>query len=71
MEWSTLGCPIRNNPTHHHNPRGGQADNVLPTNLHIPLPILPQDSTRQPPATFEDEVQSHQQKQLTMLEVKH
>ena len=70
MEWSTLGCPIRNTPTHHYNPRGGPADKAPPTNPHILSPIPPQDSTGQLPAAFEDEVQSCQQKQLTMLKVK-
>ena len=60
MEWSTLGCPIRNIPTHHYSPGGGPADRVSPANLHTPSPILLQDLTGQPPATFEDEVQSCQ-----------
>ena len=56
MECSTLGCPIRNTPTHHYSPGGGPADKASPANLHIPSPILLQDSTGQPPATLEDEV---------------
>ena len=59
MEWSTLGCPIRNTPTCHYSPGGGPVDKVPPTNLHIPSPIPPIDLTGQLPATFEDEVQSH------------
>ena len=63
MEWSTLGCPIRNTPTHHNSPGRGPVDEVPPANLHIPSPVpTPQDLTRQLPAAFEDEVQSHQQK---------
>ena len=53
MEWSTLGCPIGNTPTHHYSPGEGPADKASPTNLHIPSLILPQDLTRQLPATFE------------------
>ena len=71
MEWSVPGCPIRNTPTHCYSPGGGPVDKVTPINPPIPSPIPLQDWTRQPPATFEDKVQSHQQKQLTMLEVKH
>ena len=60
MEWSTLGCPIGNIPTCHYIPGGGPVDKASPTNPYIPSPILLQDLTGQPPATFEDEVQSHQ-----------
>ena len=60
MEWSTLGCPIGNTPTHHYTHGGGPADKAPPTNLHIPSTIPLQDLTGQLPATFEDEVQSHQ-----------
>ena len=58
MEWSTLGCPFGNTPTYHNSPGEGPAEKALPTNPHILSPILPQDSTRQPPDTFEDEVQN-------------
>ena len=71
MEWSTPGCPIGNTPTHCYSPGGGPADKVPPTNLPIQSPIPPQDWTWQLPATFEDEVQSHQWKQLKMLDIKH
>ena len=53
MEWSTPGCPVRKTPTCHYSPGGGPADKASPTNLHIPSPILLQDLTGQPPATFE------------------
>ena len=46
---------------------GGPADKVPPANPHIPSPIPLQDLTWQLPATFEDEVQSCQQKKLTIL----
>ena len=68
MEWSTLGCPTRNTPTCHYSPGGGPVDKVPPANPHILSPIPLQDSTGQPPATFEDEVQSCQQKKLTLLD---
>ena len=55
---STLGFPIGNTPTHCYSPGGGPGEKASPTNLHIPSPILPQDSTGQLPATFEDEVQN-------------
>ena len=58
MEWSTLGCPIRNTPTCYYSPGGGPAEKASPTNLQILSPILLQDSTRQLPATFGDEVQN-------------
>ena len=67
-EWSTLGCPIGNTPTCHYSPGGGPADKVAPANPHIPSPIPLQDLTGQLPATFEDKVQSCQQKKLTMLD---
>ena len=58
MEWSTLGCPIGNTPTHHYSPGGGPAEKASPANLHIPSPIPLQDLTGQLSATFEDEVQN-------------
>ena len=67
-EWSSPGYPIGNIPTHHYSPGEGPADKAPPANLHILSPIPPQHSTRQLPATFEDEVQSCQQKKLTMLD---
>ena len=57
-EWSTLGCPFRNKPTHNYSPGGRPVEKASPTNPHIPSPILPQDLTRQLSATFEDEVQN-------------
>ena len=53
MEWSTLGCPVRNTPTHCYSPGEGPADKASPTNMHIPSPIFPQNLTRQSHATFE------------------
>ena len=60
MEWSTPGCPIGNTTTHCYSPGGGPDDKAPPVNLPTPSPIPPQDWTGQPPATFEDEVQSCQ-----------
>ena len=40
----------------------------VPANLPIPSLIPLQDFTGPLPATFEDEVQGHQQKQLTVLD---
>ena len=53
MEWSPLGHPVGDTPTHQYSPGGGPADKASPTNLHIPLPVFPQDLTGQLPATFE------------------
>ena len=53
MEWSPLGPPVRDTPTCQYSPGGGPADKASPTNPHILLPVFPQDSTRQLPATFE------------------
>ena len=53
MEWSTLGCPVRNTPTCHYSPGGGPADKGSPANLHIPSPVFLQDLTRQLPDTLE------------------
>ena len=62
-EWSTLGCPTRNTPTHCYSPEGGPEDKASPTNLHILSLFLLLDLTRQLPAFF---VGSCQQKQLTV-----
>ena len=52
MEWSTLGCPTRNTPTHHYSPEGGPADKASPANLHIPSLILLLNLTGQLPSLF-------------------
>ena len=51
-EWSTLGCPTRNTPTHCYSPEGGPVDKAPPTNPHIPSLILPLNLTGQLPAFF-------------------
>ena len=52
MEWSTLGCPTGNTPTHCYSPEGGPADKASPANLHIPSLILPLNWAEQPPTFF-------------------
>ena len=69
MECSTLGYPIADTPACHYSPEGGSAEKVPPANPHTPSPFLLQYSTGQLPVTFEDEIQSCQQKQLTILKV--
>ena len=41
MEWSTLGCPIGNTPTHHYSPGGGPADKLPPANPQHPVTYSP------------------------------
>ena len=53
MEWPPLGCLVGDTPTCQHSPEGEPADKASPTNLHIPSPVFPQDSTLQPPGTLE------------------
>ena len=52
MEWSTLGCSIRDTPAHCYSPEGGPADKVSPSNLHILSLILLLNFTGQLPAFF-------------------
>ena len=53
MEWSPPGHPVGDIPTHQYSPGGGPADKASPANPRISLPVFPQDSIRQLPATFE------------------
>ena len=49
MEWSTLGCPVRNTPAYHYSLQGWPTGKASPTNLHNPSLTLLLNSTGQPP----------------------